>query len=286
MKLENINTDVQECSQQSLTRIPEGYNFETHTLFAAVTLLEAELTQKSVHETTLKLLSQQVVLKSALSEFKKVDLRKLTALLYHIYHLLGYQGDWKTLYRIENCFISNVLVRRKGGAIPLGILLIKALEANGFKACGVIFANMFIVKINFEHEVIYVDAFTGDIQNWGQLEVKLRGHLGNYAKLTPDMLRVALHATVIKDLISSIKVTYLRTKKFELALVCCDILLRIDPDDAYERRERGCLFQELNCVDLAVKDFNLFIAKYPHDPTVSILQKQIQKMRYNQPIIH
>lgn len=286
MKVENINTDVQEFSQQSLTRIPEGYNFETHTLFEAVTLLEAELGKKSVHETTLKLLSQQAVLKSALHEFKKVDLRKLMALLDHIYHRLGYQGDWKTLYKIENSFISNVLVRRKGGAIPLGILLIKALEANGFKACGVTFANMFIVKINFEHEVIYVDAFTGDIKNWGQLEAHLRGHLGYYAKLTPDMLEVDLHATVIKELISSMKVIYLRSKKFELALVCCDILLRIDPDDAYERRERGCLFQELNCVDLAVKDFNLFIAKYPHDPTVSILQKQIQKMLINQPIIH
>jgi regulator of sirC expression with transglutaminase-like and TPR domain len=289
MKLEKIKTrvqDVQKGEQVSLRSIPSGYDFETHSLFEAALLLESELTKKSPHEAASKLLLQQVILKSTLVRFKDANLGKLTALLDHVYQSESYKGDWETFYKIANCFISKVLMRRKGVSITLGIILIKFLEANGFEAYGVCFSRDLIIKVYCENEFIYIDPFSGEIQNWDQLEAKMRGYLGNHVKLNIDMLNVDSHEMVIKNLISVMKVAYLQARQFELALICCDILLRIDPDNAFERRERGCLFQELNCVALAVKDFQIFIDRYPNDPTVSILEKQIKKMRFNQPVIH
>jgi len=289
MKLEKIKTlvsNTQQDDHECLGNITHGYDFETHSLLEAALLIESELTKKNISESTSKLLQQQLFLKCSLIQFKEANADKLTVLLDHVYQTEGYKGDWKTFYKIENCFISNVLIRHQGISITLGILLLQFLKANGFDAYGVCFSRDLIIKVHCENEFIYIDPFTGDIQNLNQLEAKMHGLLGNYIKLNDEMLSVDSHERVIKNLISLMKVAYLQSKQFELALVCCDLLLRIEPDNTYERRERGCLFQELNCVDLAVKDFQIFIDKHPNDPTVSIIEKQIRKMRINQPIIH
>ena len=70
----------------------------------------------------------------------------------------------------------------------------------------------------------------------------------------------------------------MQADKVELALLCSDILLRLDPENAYEVRDRGFLFQQLDCFQLACNDFTYFIEQCPKDPIVSLLEQQIKRM--------
>lgn len=286
MNLENTETLIKEIAPKSPLRLDADFDFESHPIFNVACLIEAEQTQISENEPLSKLLLQKIVLKSKLSAFKSADKNKLSALLEHVYQDQGYQGDWQTFFKVANTHMSQVLHRRKGIPMTLGIVLLEFLEHTGFNAQGICFPSGFIIQVNCENKVIYIDPFLGEFQTWAQLEVKVRGHLGNHAKLTLDMLKVDTHKVVIKRLLNIMKAAYLQESSFELALLCCDILLRIDPQDVYERRDRGFLFQQLDCVNLAVHDFEFFIKKFPEDPMVSTLKKQIIEMNFNKPVIH
>ena len=44
-------------------------------------------------------------------------------------------------------------------------------------------------------------------------------------------------------------------------------------------RDRGFIFQQLDCFKLASSDFEYFIEQYPEDPIVMLLKQQIKKMK-------
>lgn len=282
----NIAEIEDQLKQVPTQRINADFDFESHSLFDAAILLEKEHYQQSEEETRSALFLQKIVLKSKLSEFKVANQSKLSALLDHLYQEQGYRGDWQAFYKIENALISKVLTKRKGIPITMGIVLLAFLEASDFEAFGICFTSGFIVQVNCEKKIIYIDPFTGEIQSWAQLEVKARGYLGNHTKLTLDMLTIDSHKIIIKRLLNVMKAAYIQAENMAFALLCSDILLRIDPEDVYEIRDRGFLFQHLNCVNLAVQDFEFFIKKQPKDPIVDVLKKQITAMRLNEPVLH
>ena len=258
--------------------INEQFDFAEHSLTDAAISVESELTGLKVAEFHNTLRLQHLVLQSQLSAFDLVDKAKLLKLIDCLYHQQAFEGDWKAFFKVENALISNVLSRRKGIPISLGVLLLDFLKESQFDAQGICFPSGFIIRVKIEDETLYIDPFTGELASKELLELKLRGQLGNHARLSPEMLESDDNKTIIMRLINVIKAAYVQEESLEQALLCCDMLLRIDPDDAYEVRDRGFLFQQLDCLNLARTDFEFFIDHYPQDPIVGLLKRQIKQI--------
>jgi len=284
---------VTETSLESISQsepvpvmMDEAFDFENCSLLKATLTIESEITGLDVAKFESDLRLQQLVIKSKLAKFNTANKEKLRALLDILYQQQGYEGDWKAFFKVKNALISRVFARRKGIPISLGVLLLDFLALCRFNAQGICFPSGFMIRVNLENEIVYVDPFTGELVSWELLELKVRGQLGNHAKLTLDMLQPDSHETIVKRFINVLKAAYIQAEKIELALLCSDILLRIDPNDAFEVRDRGFLFQQLDCLSLACSDFEFFIEQHPKDPMVNILQKQIQSMNFEAQVIH
>jgi len=267
---ENISVD--------LNIIHEDIDYSKHSLLQLAVLAEFEITGHSVTEFVDALRLQMIVLKSQFKKDTLVNIEKLTLLLNNVYDKQGFCGDWKTFYKVKSILLSKVLKHRQGVPISLGILLIEMLKETGFDANGICFPSGFIVQVDLNGEVIYIDPFDGKFVDVAHLELKVRGQLGNHARITPEMLFVDDNETIIKRYIRVLKASYIQADKIELALLCSDILLRLDPDNANEVRDRGFLFQQLECFQLACNDFNYFIEQCPEDPIVNLLKQQINRM--------
>ncbi|TEW56223.1 tetratricopeptide repeat protein [Psychromonas sp. RZ22] len=241
-------------------------------------MAESEITGQSIVKFNDALRLQMIVLKSQLKNNTEINKDKLQALLDSVYKTQGFSGDWKAFFKVKNALLSKVLSRRKGVPISLGILLIEMLKETGFIAQGICFPSGFIVKVNIDNESLYVDPFNGELVDRKHLELKVRGQLGNHARLTSNMLEADNNETIIKRYVNVLKAAYIQSEKIELALLCSDILLRLDPDDAFEVRDRGFLFQQLDCFQLACNDFTFFIEQCPEDPIVNLLKLQITQM--------
>ena len=282
----DTSLDIVHQNGSVFTMMDNQFDFENNTLLKAALTIETEINGLSVTQFEGDLRLQQLVIKSKLAKFDVASKEKLLALLDVLYQQQGYAGDWKAFFKVKNALISRVFSRRKGIPISLGILLLDFLSLCEFDAQGICFPSGFLIRVNLENEVLYLDPFTGEIASWALLELKVRGQLGNHAKLTLDMLKPDSHETVIKRFINVLKAAYIQAEKVELALLCSDILLRIDPDDAFEVRDRGFLFQQLDCLSLARDDFEFFMKQHPQDPMVNLLQKQIQLMNFDDQVLH
>lgn len=284
---ENLAMDAMTIKEESrLMTMNNKFDFEKRTLLDAVLTIESEITGLNVvaFEDSLRL--QQLVVKSKLASFESANKEKLLALLDVLYQQQGFKGDWKAFFKVKNALISLVFSRRKGIPISLGILLLDFMKLTGFDAQGICFPSGFIISVKLENEVLYVDPFIGEIASWELLELKVRGQMGNYAKLTLDMLKPDTNETIVKRFINVLKAAYIQADRTEIALLCSDILLRLDPEDAYEVRDRGFLFQQLDCFSLARNDFEYFMQQHPKDPMVHLLEKQIEEMNFTDQVMH
>ncbi|WP_240791501.1 tetratricopeptide repeat protein [Psychromonas sp. SP041] len=268
--------------------IHEGIDYSAFSLLQLASMAEAEITGQSIVKFQDSMRLQLIIVKSQVGKKTEQNLDKLQTLLNSVYHEQGFKGDWKAFFKVKNALVSKVLSRRKGVPISLGILLIEMLKETGFIASGICFPSGFIVKVDMDNDVIYIDPFNGDIVNTQQLELKVRGQLGNHARLTNEMLQADSNETIIKRYVSVLKAAYIQAETIELALLCSDILLRLDPEDAFEVRDRGFLFQQLDCFQLACNDFTYFIEQCPEDPIVNLLKRQIKQMNneHNAQTIH
>ncbi|WP_413693384.1 SirB1 family protein [Psychromonas sp. KJ10-2] len=258
--------------------IHEGIDYSAYSLLQLAGMAESEITGHSAVELQDAMRLQLIVIKSQLSSYADNNMEKLSGLLNNLYHVQKFSGDWKAFFKVKNALLSSVLSRRKGVPISLGILLIESLKETGFNAHGICFPSGFIVKVDLHGEAVYIDPFNGEIVDLLQLELKVRGQLGNHARLTPDMLQADSSETIIKRYVNVLKAAYIQAESIELALLCSDILLRLDPEDAFEVRDRGFLFQQLECYQLACNDFTYFIEQCPEDPIVNLLKRQIKQM--------
>ena len=268
--------------------IHEGIDYSAFSLLQLASMAEAEITGQSIVKFQDSMRLQLIIVKSQVGKKTEKNLDKLQTLLNSVYHEQGFKGDWKAFFKVKNALVSKVLSRRKGVPISLGILLIEMLKETGFTASGICFPSGFIVKVDIDNDAIYIDPFNGDIVNTQQLELKVRGQLGNHARLTDEMLQADSNETIIKRYVSVLKAAYIQAENIELALLCSDILLRLDPEDAFEVRDRGFLFQQLDCFQLACNDFTYFIEQCPEDPIVNLLKRQIKQMNneHNAQTIH
>lgn len=276
-----------EPQKESIFKVMNSqFDFENSSLLKAALTIEAEITGLNINQFEASLRLQQLVIQSKLAKFDNVNQNKLLALLDILYQQQGYEGDWKAFFKVKNALVSHVFSRRKGIPISLGILLLDFLRLCDFDAQGICFPSGFVIRITFENELVYLDPFIGELVSWEFLELKVRGQLGNHAKLTLDMLQPDDNEVIMKRFINVLKAAYIQAEKVEIALLCSDILLRLDPDDAFEVRDRGFLFQQLDCLSLARNDFEFFMKQHPKDPMVKLLQRQIQEMNYDSQVLH
>lgn len=280
------NGDFKNKNSQLI--LNENFDFAAYSLIEVAMTIESELTGLTVKDVKNELNLQHIVIKSKLADCAAADKAKLEKLIDILYQQQGFKGDWKSFFAVENALLSKVLSRRQGIPISMGILFLDLLKTCGFDAQGICFPSGFLIRINLQDEVLYFDPFTGELPLWDKLELKVRGQLGNHARLTAEMLEPDDNKTIIKRLINVIKAAYIQADILALALLCSDLLLRIDPDDAYEVRDRGFIFQQLDCFTLASSDFEFFIEQFPEDPIVSLLKQQIKQMHIekSRQIIH
>jgi len=286
MEVDNQNSENNAINTE--TFIYEGIDYNAYSLLQLAIMAESEVSGHSIAKFNDNFRLQMIVIKSQVLDVECCDLEKLTKLLDYVYKKQGFAGDWKAFFKVKNALVSSVLARRKGVPISLGFLLIEMLTQTGFEADGICFPSGFIIKVAIDNKSVYIDPFNGELVSVGQLELKARGQLGNHVRLKPEMLEADNKETIIKRYINVLKAAYIQADNIELALLCSDILLRLDPEDAFEVRDRGFLFQQLECFQLASNDFNYFIEQCPEDPIVNLLKQQIKKMsaEHSTQIIH
>jgi regulator of sirC expression with transglutaminase-like and TPR domain len=103
----------------------------------------------------------------------------------------GFHGDWEHFFQPENCLLEQVLLKRTGIPVTLGILLIHLAQALAIPVAGICFPGHFMVRLGSGKQAQILDPCSGEFLDRNQLELRLRGSLGDLARLQGKHLQAA-----------------------------------------------------------------------------------------------
>ena len=199
---------------------------------------------------------------------------------------LGFHGDSDHFFQPENCLLDQVLAKRSGIPVSLGIVLIHLARSLAIPVAGICFPGHFMVRLGAGKQARILDPFSGDYLSRAQLELRLRGSLGDLARLEDKHLQAAEQREIIERLLNVSKGSQVQAGELLLALRCSELLLCLNPDDPYEVRDRGLLYEQLECEPWAAEDLSFFIEQCPSDPVVGLLKEQLARLDDRAPTLH
>jgi regulator of sirC expression with transglutaminase-like and TPR domain len=194
---------------------------------------------------------------------------------------LAFSGDETNYFSCQYSSLDYVLDYRTGIPVSLAIVFQSMGKRLGFDVCGVNFPGHFLIKCRFNHyPEIYLDPLNGKQLSRQDLESLYFSILHEIEdeKMPEEALDEASCDETIVRLLHNLKASYINKKCYSEALTAVELLVKLCPNDPYERRDRGFLLHQLDCTQVAIADYQYFISKCPKDPATQLLQVQLQQL--------
>lgn len=214
---------------------------------------------------------------------------KFRRLVDHFYRVLAFSGNRQDFFASKYSLINQVIDYRTGIPVSLSIIFNHIALQLGFNVSGVNFPGHFLIRYDLDTERSYfIDPLNGQFLNYESLQVLYSNILDNTVgdEMPLDALDSATSREPIIRILNNLKASFIQEKNFHKALLSVDLLVHLQPDNPYARRDRGFLLHQLDCEYFAVADYQYFIDHCPQDPSAQLLKLQIKKIQPAAYIVH
>lgn len=202
---------------------------------------------------------------------------RLEGLIRLFYREWGFQGDHQQYYSSDNLYLDKVLERKKGIPVSLGAIFLYLARYLDLPVSSVGFPTQYILKVDwYDGEQQYINPFDGEFVSRHTLAAWLKGHRGPFTELLREHLDVAENVDILARWLTVMKSALLREENYADALRCSDMALEFRPGDPHEIRDRGYIYQQLDCGHVAAMDYEYFIEQCPEDPAADLLKMQVK----------
>ena len=200
---------------------------------------------------------------------------KLMALNQFLFDELGYRGNTDQYYDPRNSYLNEVMDRRTGIPITLGVLYMALGRRVGLPLEGVSFPGHFLVRLRLRGGMLVLDPFDGGTPlGADDLRERLRrvvpkamseGVPVGELPLDP-FLEPATPRQILARVLRNLKAIYREADKPERLLEVLNRMLVVAPDSTGELRDRGLVYQRLECYRAALQDLSGYLEREPQAP--------------------
>jgi len=200
---------------------------------------------------------------------------RVVALNQFLYEDLGYWGNTDDYYDPRNSYLNEVIERKTGIPITMSILYMELGRRIGLPLEGVSFPGHFLVRLRLRGGTLVLDPFAGGAP---QSEDELRSRVKRVipdgvaddlpaAELPLDQfLEPATNRQILSRLLRNLKGIYRKSDMPERMLDVLNRMLLVTPDASAELRDRGYVYQRLECYRAALKDLTDYAEREPDAP--------------------
>src|SRR5258708_8425234 len=186
---------------------------------------------------------------------------------------MRFSGNVGDYYDPRNSYLNEVMERRIGVPITLSVLYLEVGKRLGLNLKGVSFPGHFLVKLAVRRGQLVLDPFTGgEAQSEADLRQRLEQVLPSGKAKQAQLDRYLEPATprqIIARVLRNLKNIYMQTGKLEQALAVMHRMLLVMPESAEELRDRGLVYQRLECFRPALSDLHNYFRRPPQAPGAS-----------------
>ncbi len=191
----------------------------------------------------------------------------------------GFRGNTDAYYDPRNSFLNDVMDRKLGIPLTLGIVFLEIGWRLGLPLRGVNFPGHFLLRYEGEAFRLLVDPFhNGQIRFEDQAQELLDRVYGGSVPMQADYLRGATKHDVLVRLLANLKTIYLNTRDDAKALAAIDRILLIRPDAAEEIRDRGMVLARTGKIDEAIQALSRYLEIMPAAPDATRVKLLIDEL--------
>lgn len=211
---------------------------------------------------------------------------KVVALNQYLFGDLGYSGNAADYYDPRNSYLNEVMDRRTGIPLTLSVLYMELGRKIGLPLEGVSFPGHFLVRVRMRGGMLVLDPFSGGEP---QAEQDLRDRLkrviprdatgGIPVRDLPldQFLEPATKRQILARLLRNLKGIYRQAEKPGRMLEVLNRALVVSPHSTSDLRDRGVVYQQLECYRAALKDLREYAAREPdaadiHEVRVRVIE--------------
>jgi regulator of sirC expression with transglutaminase-like and TPR domain len=201
---------------------------------------------------------------------------RVIALNEFLFDDLGFSGNTDDYYDPRNSYLNEVLDRRTGIPITLAVLYMEIGRRIELPFEGVSFPGHFLVRLPLRGGTLVLDPFSGGLpQSEDELRERLKrvvprelaaGKAGGVpvAELPLDpFLEPAGNRQILARVLRNLKGVYREQDKPERMLEVLNRMIIVAPDAAAELRDRGFVYQRLECWRPALQDLAAYLERAP-----------------------
>lgn len=196
----------------------------------------------------------------------------------------GFRGNADAYYDPRNSFLNDVLDRRLGIPITLGIVTLEVGWRVGLPLSGLNFPGHFLVRYEGEVARLLVDPFGGGKVRWeGEGQELLDRVYGGMVRMRSEFLEPATRSDILARVLTNLKGIYLNARDDGRALAAVDRILMIRPAAIVELRDRGLLLARSGRADEAVADLERYLDHSPAAPDAQRVRSLIEDLSPRRP---
>ena len=204
-------------------------------------------------------------------------LRAINSCLFEEY---GLSGNLESYSDPRNSYLNDVLERRLGIPISLAVIYLDVAWRLGLDVAGVSFPGHFLVKCQIGEAVVVIDPFhAGYSLDERDLLERLRGVVGDrddLDKLLPLCLADASKRDILVRMLRNLKLIFMEQERFDRALVAANKICLLAPGLSEEFRDRGRIYEHLECFSAALSDYRRYLGGAPGAPdAMDIKQRSV-----------
>jgi regulator of sirC expression with transglutaminase-like and TPR domain len=197
---------------------------------------------------------------------------KVVELNQFLFDELGYTGNADHYYDPRNSYLNEVIDRRTGIPITLSVLYMEVGRRIGLPLEGISFPGHFLVRVRMRGGMLVLDPFAGgEPQTEDELRERLERVIPRDAtggipvrELPLDQfLEPATNRQILARLLRNLKGIYREAEKPERMLDVLNRALVVSPDSTSDLRDRGVVYQQLQCYRAALRDLADYVAREP-----------------------
>jgi regulator of sirC expression with transglutaminase-like and TPR domain len=209
---------------------------------------------------------------------------RVAALNEFLFEELGFRGNTEEYYDPRNSYLNEVMDRRTGIPITLSVLYMALGRRVGLPLEGVSFPGHFLVRLRLRDGILVLDPFAaGAPQSATELRERLQrvippGALDNTtAGELPleQFLEPATNRQILARVLRNLKAIYRETDKPERMLEVLNRMLLVAPDATAELRDRGIVYERLECYRAALNDLSAYAEREPDAPDLDDVRSRL-----------
>lgn len=207
---------------------------------------------------------------------------RIGALNQFLFQEMGFGPNRQDYYDPRNSFLNEVIDRRKGIPITLSLVYMEIGRRIGLPLRGVSFPGHFLVKCRLNQGMVVLDPYAGGASpSMADLQKRLRDARGGEVSraIVAGLLVAADKRDILARMLRNLKAIYMRKEMDETAMSVVEWLMVLNPEAPEEVRDRGLLFQRMECFRAALSDLERYLKLQPAADDVDDVYARVIELR-------